>query len=167
MHQKRFTFQERIKQDIMILTANEDFLADVKKLRDKYDYSSEVGNDEIELRLDSSAFNDHSDYNKDSTILVKKYAIPESHFFAFDSYVHSGNLDPDFSDSYRFFHLNPQTISANTTDCVTLKIYPDTTLKDIQENWPRIKYHRDKILGRQFKRKVRIENLDRDLEILG
>ena len=42
MHQKRFTFQERIKQDIMILTANEDFLADVKKLRDKFHAGSGV-----------------------------------------------------------------------------------------------------------------------------
>ena len=47
-----------------------------------------------------------------------------------------------------------------------LKNYPDTTLKDIQDNWPNIKYHRDKILGRKLERKARIKNLERDLEIL-
>ncbi len=63
------------------------------------------------------------------------------------------------------WHLNPDAQTAGTENCVILKIYPDTTLKDIQEKWPQIKLSKDRLLNREINKKVKIKNLERDLEI--
>jgi hypothetical protein len=168
MSGKSFTFQDRIKQDLMLLTTNEDFLADVQKLRSKYGYPMNF-NHEYEW-LAYSESEEYKNFNRDENNLAKKYHIPESHLFEFGCYVESGNFDSNVSQFYRLIYLNPhsQIISDNDheRDSFSLKIYPDTTLEDIQNNWPRIKFHRDKILGVHAKRKKKIENLERDLEFL-
>ena len=121
MPPKRFTFEERIRQDIMLLTTNEDFLADVQKLRDKHGYPLNLKDEEIEGYIDSKEFRNFSFDEKE---LMKKYSVPESHSAAFNGYVQALDLNLSHADFYDFFHLNPQTVSQNTTDCVTLKIIP-------------------------------------------
>jgi hypothetical protein len=165
---KEFTFQDRIKQDLMLLTTNEDFLADVQKLRDEYGYPMNFNNEGEWYEYSESK--ECENFNRDENILGEKYLIPESHLFEFYSFVESGNFDSNISQFYNITYLNPssQIISdeARKRDSINLRIYPDTTLEDIQDNWSTIKQARDKILGRQFQRKSKIENLERDLIIL-
>lgn len=158
---KEFTFAEKIRQDILLLTVSEEFLIDLEIINKKHNLpvpENEVGEDGHPLIMDNEYF--HNDIQK----LMKKYSLPESHEFTFGSFLMNGHLN--FNMSTDFWHLNPYCVSQNTKDCITLKIYPETTLKDIQKNWPRIKYAKDKILNRGINKIVRIENLERDLEIL-
>jgi hypothetical protein len=163
-----FTFQDRIKQDLMLLTTNEDFLADVQELRNKYGHPMDFNHEHEWLVY--SVSEEFKNFNRDEDILGKKYFIPESHLYEFCRYVESGNFDTDISHFYRMTYLNPSCQIASeddySRDGFNLRIYPDTTLEDIKNNWPLIRNARDKILGRQSKRKARIENLERDLEIL-
>lgn len=166
MPKKYFSFQDRMKQDIKLLTTNEQFLADVQELRNNYGYPKNFkSNGEWDEYVESL---DYKNFEKDENILAKKYFIPESHLFEFCRYVESGNFDYDSSSWYMFLHLNPGYImdNARDEDGIFLKIYPDTSLDNIRESWPIIKLYRDKILNRNIERKVKIENLERDLEIL-
>jgi hypothetical protein len=165
MPKKRFTFQERIMQDIMLLTVDENFLIDIKNLRNKHGYPMNLEEHKIDDYLESP---ECANFSKDERLLVEKYFIPESHVFAFSNYVQSGNFDHGDPQLHKLLYLNPQCqiTSEKEEDSLIIKIYPDTTLDDIRDNWPRIKFCKDKILNRKLERKVRIENLERDLEIL-
>jgi hypothetical protein len=163
---KKFTFAERIRQDLLLLTINENFLTDVQTLRNKHGYPKDFKSEDEWYEYSESP--EYENLNRDEDELAKKYFIPESHLFEFERFVRNGNFSSEYSEMYRFMHLNPGCVvdSGRDEDGIFLKIYPDTTLDDIREKWPTIKYHRDKILNRKIERKVRIENLERDLEIL-
>lgn len=161
---KDFTFEERICQDVFLLLANDEFLADIEAIQKKYDFPTANDNkdwDEIPFVLSDENF------KKDSEALRKKYNLPLSHEFALNTVIQGYEL-ADCNFDYNFWHLNPniKVATENKKDCITLDIYPDTTLKDIQRNWPRIKIARDHLLKRPIKRKNKSENLQRDMEIL-
>lgn len=158
---KKFTFEERLRQDILLLTVDDEFFSAVQKMREKYNLpvkEEDIENNGIPYVLEDK------DFLNDADELMKKYHLSESHAFVFSNFLLNGNVD--FTLSTNFWHLNPGFVSADTETCITLKIYPDTTLKDIQKNWSRIKIYRDDLLNRGCEKKVRIENLNRDLEIL-
>lgn len=50
-------------------------------------------------------------------------------------------------------------------NCVAIRIYPETTLKDINQQWDEIAEQRDKLYEVSIERKVRLERLTRDLYI--
>lgn len=160
---KKFTFEDRIKQDILLLTASDDFVLDIKYINKKYGLPLGINTKDIDQ--DGRPFIlDNEDFNSDGSKIMEKYGLPESHAFVFDSFLLNGHLNFDLPAD--FWHLNPYVVSSDTKTCITLKIYPDTTLKDIQNNWSRIKSARDNLLNKDINKKVRIENLDRDIEIL-
>jgi len=157
---KEFTFAERIRQDLLLLMVNDEFLDDFEAMSKKYNLpimENEVDEEGYPLIMDNKEF--HNDGNE----LMKKYNLPESHGFMLDSFLISGNLN--FVMDTGMWHLNPWVVSQNTDSCITLKIYPETTLKDIQNNWERIKKAKNKILNRGIIKTIRIKNIERDLEI--
>ena len=160
---KKFTFEDRIKQDILLLMVSDDFMLDIENINKKYSLPLKKDTRDIDeegkpLIIDNQNFID------DGQKIMEKYRLPESHGFTFSSFLLNGHLN--FNLPSDFWHLNPYVVSNDTKTCITLKIYPDTTLKDIQNNWFRIKSARDNLLNKDISRKVRIENLDRDIEIL-
>ncbi len=158
---KEFTFEERIRQDLSLLTVNDEFFADFEAMSKKYDLP--VKEDEVDG--DGRPWiMDNEDFHRDGDELIKKYNLPESHIFIFCSFLLNGHLN--FILDTELWHLNPGMISANRENCIMLKIYPETTLKDIQNNWARIKKSKDRILNKKINKVVRIKNLERDLEIL-
>lgn len=159
----KFTFEQRIRQDILLMTVNDGFMTDVKILQDKYDLP--LNPDDCQEYSEEPEFYNSKGYKKDIFNLQNKYIIPESHYPVLEYYVLHNNLNFKGSIFDNFWHLNPDAQTAGTENCVILKIYPDTTLKDIQEKWPQIKLFKDKLLNRQINKKVKIKNLERDLEI--
>lgn len=160
--QKEFTFEERIRQDVLLLTIDEEFLADVKEIRIKYNLPIRK---EDRDKFGMHPIDKDKNFDKDFKDLRKKYNVPESHELALGGFVVNGYLGKA-SYSSDLWHLNPSTKTSEMENCVMLKIYPDTTLKDIQKNWQRIKFVRNGLLNRGVEKKVRIENLERDMEIL-
>lgn len=161
---KEFTFEERIRQHLLLLSANDGFLADIKNIQKKYNLPAPEEKCDWEglpLVLDDKNF------INDSEVLRKKYNLPISHELALSVIIQGGELtSSNFGAS--LWHLNPNCnlVRKNKSDCIILEIYPDTTLKDIQENWPRIKRAKDRLLKLPIERKNRSENLERDIEIL-
>lgn len=160
----KFTFEQRIRQDILLLTVNEDFMLDVEVIKKKYNLP--LNTDDYDEYSDGPEFLKSDDYKNDFYNLRRKYIIPESHDLTLEFYLLHGHINFDNGIFDSLWHLNPGAKTNNNDNCIILKIYPDTTLKDIQENWPRIKKYKDKILNREVEKKVKIKNLDRDLEIL-
>lgn len=159
---KTFTFAERIRQDILLLSTDKDFSADVKDIQKKYNIPK--SNEDVDFKGFPIIYND-KEFKKDRDNMMKKYNLPESHEFALTMLLLHGdiNIDDDFSES--FWHLNPSMVSAEKENCITLKIYPDTSLKDIQRNWSRIKKAKDRLLKHPIGRKNKSKNLDRDILI--
>lgn len=161
---KDYTFEERIRQDILLLSVNDEFLADIKSIQKKYDIPASNKN----IAWDGMPFIlDDKNFKNDSKALRKKYNLPLSHEIALIAFIQGDKLiNSDFMANH--WHLNPdcRPMTKEKNDCITLDIYPDTTLKDIQENWPRIKIARNYLLKRSSERKNKSENLERDIEIL-
>ncbi|MFZ2154230.1 MAG: hypothetical protein WAV16_03300 [Candidatus Moraniibacteriota bacterium] len=160
---KKFTFGERIKQDILLLTVSDDFMLDVEKMNKKYNLPVQAKDRDSE---GVALISNDKNFNKDFDKLRKKYNIPESHTMALGIFLETKDINFNDDSFYNLIHLNPWTKLQEKENCVMLKIYPDTTRKDIQNNWHRIKIARDKLLNRDIIKKVRIENLERDIEIL-
>lgn len=159
---KIFTFAERIRQDILLLSINEDFLADIKKLQKEYNIPK--SNEDVNYKGFPVIY-DNKNFSKDRNAIMKKYVLPESHEFALTGFLLDSNININDDFSENFWHLNPSWVSIGKEYCITLKIYPDTSLKDIQRNWPRIKKAKDCLLKHPIKRKNKSKNLDRDILI--
>jgi len=48
---------------------------------------------------------------------------------------------------------------------IVIEIFPETTIKDIQNNWPKISEQRNKLYGTENKKFNQRKRLDRDLQI--
>ncbi len=155
-----FSFEQKIAQDILLYSVNDNFMEDVFVLRKKYNFPLE-NLIESESWLVSEELNL---YDKDREKLREKYNIPESHSLVLDSFIAYDKICDDMGSS--LWHLNPHTKTGDDDNCIILKIYPDTTLEDIQDNWPRIKNARDKILDLPVQKKNKFKNLERDIEML-
>ena len=156
-----FSFEEKIRQDILLFSIRDDFFGDIEKIQEKYNLP--LKGDECE---DEVFDFDWKNFDKDFYKITEKYRIPESHEIALQTYIRVGKLEKDVSIGSDLWHLNPDIETGDKKHCVNLKLYPDTTLEDIQKNWPRIKKARDEILNIPIKKKDQFKNLDRDIEIL-
>lgn len=162
---KNFTFGDKLIQDISLLRANEEFLADIERIQNKYDLPIPPGEDfrDSDTLLDVEK---SSEYSKDIDELREKYNLFPIHDIFLQIFIQNGKIDSDPEEIVERVYLNPyfQIIDDNKK-CVNLKIYPGTTIKDIQKNWPRIKYALDEIL-KSDKRRNKSKNIERDFEIL-
>lgn len=159
---KTFTFSERIRQDILLLSINEDFSASVDEIRSEFNIPE--SNSEVDYD-DTLLIHSNKEFTEELGQLMKKYCLPESHEFALTDYILYDNIDVNNNYAENFWHLNPNIKTAGEDNCILLKIYPNTTLKDIQRNWAIIKKAKDQILKQPLERKKRCENLERDILI--
>lgn len=163
---KKFGFEDRIIQDILLLTARDDFLFEIETLRNKhqsYFESIEI----IEAGDDSFTICDEKLeelFTEDVGKLTKKYKLSEIHETYLSMLIREGNVH-SHEKFIHFVHLNPNT-RVETKNCVTLQVYPETSLQNIIDGWPRIKAVRDHLPIARPDRRNKIENLERDLYIL-
>ncbi len=156
-----FNFEQRLKQDILLLTALDDFYNDIQKITKKYNFPPDK---KANYETDIAPVVEEGYFNHDILDLMGKYNLKETHEFILSSYLVNGHMNFDLPTD--LWYLNPYTVSMNTKDCITLKIYPETSLEDIKRNWPRIKRAKDNLLNKPISRKRSIPNLERDLEVL-
>jgi hypothetical protein len=162
--QKYFTFAEKLLQDINLLRIDDDFLADVEKLRDKYKLpvpdEEKIDMQPPEIYLNSLVF--HEDIEE----LIIKYKLSAMHFPLLSIFVQEGHFNFDLDEALHFIYLNPFIeIKDEIGGYVDLKIYPGTTLKDIRKNWWRIRNKLEVIKKKSAERNIKSKNIERDLHI--
>lgn len=187
---KSFSTAEKIYQDMLLLTANDDFMRDVEKIRKK---AKEVGNivvkdqdgDEVDIFYDDTA-----EYEQDIKELRNKYNLSEQYSlwlqlfcdreedvvklhkmdYSLEPIVESLKCLKNYEGLCEFISQGEdftiKDIYREIEHCIAIRIYPETTLKDIIRQWDEIAKQRDNLYGVSVERKVRLENLVRDLYIL-
>lgn len=108
--------------------------------------------------------NNISEFDNDITKLRIAYGLSEAHQRYLKSFVLYNYIvvHPHFLPSpVVLSHAKNQ----NKGILLNLEIYPETTIKDIQGLWPKIKKERQIILGYDPERQSRRKNLERDLHI--
>lgn len=159
-----FTFEQKILQGVSLLMTDDDFMADIRTLQERYGFP--VPPDQREKYGTSKRFWDiYDSYKNDVKALREKHILSEAYQLAIMSLIQEGSLDNCKLHSGTW-HLNPYLATTETRGVITLKIYSETSLDDMKANWPRIQRAQGEILAqRKLGRKNRRKNLQRDMEI--
>jgi hypothetical protein len=187
---KSFSTAEKIYQDMLLLTANDDFMRDVEKIRKK---SKEAGAIAVKDQYggDDYIFYDQTaEYDQAIKELRNKYNLSELYYpwlhlfcdrkedvvklhkmeYSLEPTVESLKCLKNYEGLCEFIDQGEdftiKDIYREIEHCIAIRIYPETTLKDIIRQWDEIAKQRDMLYGVSVERKVRLENLVRDLYIL-
>lgn len=175
---------------MLLLTANDDFMRDVEKIRKKCkEFGAITEKDENGNEVDIS-YDDTAEYEQDIKELRNKYNLSELYYLWLYLFcdrkedvakLHKMDysLEPilesmDYIKNYEGIceaidqgaDFGIKDIFREIDHCVVIRIYPETTLKDINRYWDEIAEKRDKFYGVSIERKVKLERLVRDLYIL-
>ncbi len=188
----RLSIEEKVYQKILSLQANDQFMADVLILREKANQSEIFEEDGESYHV---FYGDGHEFDNDITTLRKKYNLPSIYHISLRPFVFHDILI-GFHKITKGSHIQarlipeiegwPTTISEydeksghveevthfpdnwDAEQFVAIEIFPETTIKDIADNWAKISKERDRLYGikkNQEERIIRCNNLERDLEI--
>jgi len=172
MPKNKFPFGEKNVRDLYLLGANDEYKEDIKKLYKKYSISSECeeisGKESLEILEDPKSM----EFFKETIELMQKYNISNTFGLLIALLSKKGYLakvakgkkiNVDVEEITNFL-LSSSGIKMTDKGKAyfSLNIYSDTTIKDIQKQWPMIK----SMLGKKKRRSKQSKNLKRDLEIL-
>lgn len=189
----KLSIEEKVYQKILCLQANDQFMADVLNLRERGNHLEEVETEDCEsIQI---FYSERWEFDNDIATLRKKYNLSSIYQRSLKLFV-SGNLLVKFhtisNDSHVRVKLIPEIEGWPVTTSeydqesgqieevthfpdnwdaeqfVAIEIFPETTIKDIADNWSKIAKERDRLYGikrEREERTVRANNLERDLEI--
>jgi len=168
---KEFTIEEKIYNKLLLLHANDNFMADVSALEEKcakLTKIKKVGKSEILIQYQNS-----SEYNEEITNLRKKYKLSSIYHQHLKSFVPHGGLPIIHGSTFNFLgHPIPKILSKLKNKSkelrVVIEIFPETTLNDFVNNWDKISKKRDELFGikkDKEERFARNKNLERDIRI--
>ncbi len=159
---KKFTFEEKIKQGILLLSTGDDFMAEIEVLQKKYRFPAKP-EERDEQGAPKHLMEVQEEMYADIRLLREKYLLSEAYQIALGVFVQEGHLDCSLhSDKW---YLNPHYYPTESRNCITLRLYAETTFDDLKERWPEIR-KTQKLLGNALSgRKNRRKNLARDLHI--
>jgi hypothetical protein len=158
----KFTFEERIIQELLILMTEDEFIVDLEEVRRKLGFP--VTDDERDE--DGSA--QHLPHIQDDLIEEVKlfrirHGLSEAYQMALVFYVQEGHLEGSLESDQ--WYLNPYMYPTESRNCITLRIYAETTFEDIKSRWPVIAEAQESLKNRNFSIKRRKPTLVRDLHI--
>lgn len=151
---KNFSLLAEIKQKLQILLAtNQVFADDVKKLQEKFNmpWGEEITDQEYYYLCQETAK------------FRRRHKLSEMFDFPLLEYMNKSKTTEKESNQYSpFFTENKLT----GEEYLVIQIFAETSIKDLQKAWPKIKKRRKELLGVDFKRRSQRKNLKRDLRIL-
>lgn len=160
---KKFTFEEKIIQEINLLSTEDDFMFDVLEIQKKYGFPVSE-KDRLEDGTPKKLKSIWEKFYADIKILREKYLLSEAYQLALGIFVQEGHVNCKIHSEH--WHLNPRLVTTETKNCITIKIYPETSFEDIKARWPEIAKIQKILLRERYNgRKNRRKNLKRDLEI--
>lgn len=189
---ERLSIEEKVYQKILSLQANDQFMADVLVLREKANQFEVFEEDGESFQV---FYGDGPEFNNDIKTLRKKYSLSNIYHLSLKLFVFHDRLigfHKFTNGSHIEARLIPEIEGWPTTTSeyheesghieevvhlpdnwdveqfVAIEIFPETTIKDITDNWTKISKERDRLYGIKKNREERIircSNLERDLEI--
>ena len=160
---KKITIDDKIKQEIKELVANNEFVAEVEDIRKRVKkFNHELGD------ISQEEF-EHMDwpFSAEAEKLAEKYGLSPLGFLHFQSFVFTGKFNEEIDSEAARFYLNPYAYFSEPSvknQYLSIQIHRLTTLEDIRAAWPRIQSYFKK--GVTIKKRIKIKkNLDRNLEI--
>lgn len=162
-----FSIEQRIRQDLLLLlSVDEQFINDFRFIRQKHGIPehgtgtkytcTDLTNDELVADIHAVRVKYHLSeaYNDDLHVLLMSEQAEEISSVNFLWHLRPFQIEnPDFPNE----------------KIVAIKLYPETTLKDIIDYWPDIENHRNMLLelreGYENKRQKKRKNLERDIYI--
>ena len=173
MKKNNYPFGKKLISDLLLLVANDKFKADMKKLSRKYkpphpDENQYIdGKEEMEFLKNLDLIEMTREYSE----VMNKYN-PELFDYLIKYLFEKGYMAKIFQGEK--IKINPDELTDHLSSesgiklidkkrkYLTLNVYADTTIKDIQKNWPEIK----KVFKKENSRKKVSDNLKRDLRVL-
>lgn len=191
---REFNIEEKIYQGFLLLTAHDEFIKDVKKIRKDYDISWIIGNEEEVFyenfleNLNSGNFFNHeiSEYDSEDVLGIDDVTdtIKYGRNKKFKSYhkdlsnlMKKYNLPKDYDVILDVFVQQDFVVNHNfigkyidpyfdeKEDCVVVKVYANTSKRDYDRNWVAAQYMLTSLLKGKRSLKKNIDNLERDVKI--
>lgn len=180
---KPLPLEERVYRHLLLLQANDAFMADVLALREKANEILEIietGDGGFPLRHgDCSKFDTDIQKLREKYKLSNRYQSPlkwlvkSKHNRVFRELLESQPLLPrlisEIDEEMDETGRSPEISYSDISHVVALEIFPETTTKDILRDWDKIAKERDRLYGIQNRQRERVrksDNLERDLEML-
>lgn len=151
-----FTSEEKVFQKFKLLANNEDFCRDVVKVRKKYSFSKDIESSQVMGKLF-----DNQEAKNDIEEIRKKYKLSTLYTICLHCLIkYDGLIKGVLPYSYCLPHTKSN--KDNNKDYVDVRIFKETTLKDLREFWPFIQGMLEKD---PKKRNKKLTNFERDEEI--
>lgn len=104
------------------------------------------------------------EFIEDINQLMELYKIPLRYYELLYNFITTGKIHSELfkildSDSHYFFSYT----RPDGEEILAIRIYPETTIKDLEKEWSDIEFERNKYLKIEHKRQKRRKNIDRDL----
>lgn len=173
MQKNQYPFGEKIVRTLLLLAANDEYKAEMKQLSKKYNPPSEEnqiidGKEELAFLKSPKC----REMTKEYLEIMDRYGLAALVDFLINHLFENGhlakiiqgeNIKVDSNEIVSNLLLSSGIkVVDEKKEYVTLNIYADTSIKDIQKCWPEIK----KKLNQGNGRKKESNNLERDLKIL-
>lgn len=159
---KKLSFEDKIRQGILLLSTRSDFMVDIESLQKKYRFPAkaedrdEKGNPNHLMEVQEAMY-------ADIRILRGKYKLSEAYQLALGVFVQEGHVDAELGSE--MWYLNPYFYPTESQNCITLRLYAETTFDDIKRRWPVIRKAQKELGNALSGRKNIRKNLPRDLHI--
>lgn len=189
---KNLSIEEKVYQKILSLQANDQFMAEVLILREKANQWEEFEENSESFQI---FYGDGREFDNDIKTLREKYNLSSIYHLSlklfvfhdrliwFHKFTNGSHVEarlipeiegwPTTISEYdeESGHVEEVTHFPDNWDAeqfVAIEIFPETTIKDISDNWAKISKERDRLYGikkNREERVIRCINLERDLEI--
>jgi hypothetical protein len=164
----KYHFDKKIISELRRLELNKFFMADFDYLKGNWHQIVYDENDDV-LGVDCFLCDETlTIFNKGVNNLRKKYNLDISYHVPLCTWMIYG--DPE-SSSYSADNILWHRTLCGSEDrdgekIFTIYIYPETTMKDIQETWPDIKKQKETFYNYKPKRTVMRRNIERDVNVV-
>lgn len=159
---KKLTFEDKIKQGILLLSTRGDFMADIEDLQRKYRFPAKSeerdknGTPKHLMEVQEAMY-------ADIRLLRVKYKLSEAYQLAIGVFVQEGHVNAELGSD--MWYLNPYFYPTESSNCITLRLYAETTFDDLKDRWPAIRKAQKDLGNAMTGRKSMRKNLARDLHI--
>lgn len=164
----KFTLEEKIKQNILRMMTKKDFAKDIKLLRSGWNPPIEIQDNRYKSHYESRVSRSMAEFlHEDILELRKEYKLSDAYHYPLCLFVVYNNMDKELED--KFYYSFPPLLfiykDEHEDEIIGLKIYPETTITDVQRQWQRIKQERKNLLGYNPEKQTKRKNLERDFRI--
>lgn len=159
------TFGEKLFNNLLIMLADEKFRKEAILIREKFNITENGIDDYFKEKYGNKTRDIEYECFSEFEKLRTKYKLNEHYgILLMYALIFAKVPDKQLLNSLEPFRLMKER-EMSGLQYATIKIYPETTIADLQKNWSNIKKFRDDVYGYKVKNQKPIKNSRRDLNI--